>query len=442
MVALGTALVLVTYVTPMASIPTTSAALDAGPGGRAWILSSMSVGLAGALLLSGALGDALGRRRVYVLGLAALGVGALACAASTTTGLFVAARVLEGIGGGAVLACGLAMLSATHDGPARGHATAVWGASVGIGISLGAVVPAVLEFGSGWRETYVVVGVLSLALTLPTIRLVPESAAVTARRIDLPGVLTLCAAMAALVSGLTEARSGVSPLAIALLLAALLLTAAFGVVETHTAQPLVDLHLLRSPGFAAATLGALTTGVGIIGMTSNVPSVLQVGLGHPLWQATGTVLVWSLAGVATSLVVRRTPIPWSGHTTLAAALAVVGGGQLLALGAAQAGSEWRLGPALLVAGLASGVLNAVLGREAVASVPADRAAMGSGSNNTARYLGAAIGITMFTVLARTGPTTSPADVSAGWNVAVLVSAAVSLVGALVVALVGRPRATA
>ena len=75
---------------------------------------------------------------------------------------------------------------------------------------------------------------------------------------------------------------------------------------------------------------------------------------------------------------------------------------------------------LVVAGLGTGVLNAVLGREAVASVPPDRAAMGSGSNNTARYLGAACGITVFTVLM----------VHVGWDQAVLVAAGVSLAGAV------------
>ncbi|HRK47476.1 MAG TPA: MFS transporter, partial [Nocardioides sp.] len=76
-VALGTALVLVTYVTPIATIPATAADLGAGPVARAWILSSMSVGLAGLLLASGVIGDALGRRRAYVVGLVGTAVGAV-----------------------------------------------------------------------------------------------------------------------------------------------------------------------------------------------------------------------------------------------------------------------------------------------------------------------------------------------------------------------------
>jgi MFS family permease len=109
LVSLGTALVLVTYVTPMATVPQTALDLGAGSGARAWILSSMSVGLAAALLASGAVGDAVGRRRSYVAGLALLGVGSLGCAVAPGSAVFVGARVLEGVGGAAVLACGLAL---------------------------------------------------------------------------------------------------------------------------------------------------------------------------------------------------------------------------------------------------------------------------------------------------------------------------------------------
>ena len=93
-----------------------------------------------------------------------------------------------------------------------------------------------------------------------------------------------------------------------------------------------------------------------------------------------------------------------------------------------------------MAGAANGVLNAALGRQAVASVPADRAAMGSGANNTARYVGSGIGITIVTVLlTRSDAAPGAAGLLSGWNVAVLVTVGVSLLGALVV-LLARERA--
>jgi MFS family permease len=439
LVALGTALVLVTYVTPMATIPQTAADLGAGAGARAWMLSSMSVGLAAGLLASGALGDALGRRRTYVVGLAVMGLGALGSALAPWTAVFVGARVLEGLGGAAILACGLAILAHGYPEAAdRARATGVWGASVGLGITAGAILAAALDVGSGWRETYVVVGAAAIGLVFPSLRLLPESAAELARRLDLPGVLTLAASLTLLVSGLTAARSGLSPAASALLALSVLLLVAFTAVEMRSAQPMVDLGLLRSPGFLSATLGALVLGIGIIAMAANVSSLVQLGLGGSLWVATWLVVGWSATSVLTSLLVRRVAIPLSGPDLIGAAMMVVGLGQLLALGIGTDSSPWRLMPSLVVTGLATGVLNAVLGREAVANVPADRAAMGSGSNNTARYLGAACGITVFSVLlSHSGTGAGAAKLVDGWSTAVLVASAVSILGAVLVSAIGH-----
>jgi predicted MFS family arabinose efflux permease len=436
-IAFGTALVLVTYVTPMATVPRTAADLGAGPVARAWILSSMSVGLAAALLAAGVLGDAYGRRRVYAAGLGAIGVGALVCALAQEPVLFVAARVVEGIGGAAVLACGLAVLA--HDfapGPARVHATSIWAASVGLGITSGAILSAALDVGSGWRESYAVVGVVALGLLWPSLRWITESKATDPRRIDVPGLALLVAAITLLVSALTQGRGGVdAPTAVLTVLAALA-AGGFALVERRVAEPLVDPDLLRAPRFRAATLGSLTLGLGIIGMSSFVPTVAQVGLGASLWTASLLVVVWSGTSVVTSYLIRHLRRPPEGPRPIAALLAFVAVGQLTGYGLDASSGVWRLAVPMFVAGLATGVLNALLGREAVASVPPDRAAMGSGANNTARYLGAACGITLFVVVA----THAGSDLLAGWNVAVLVASALTLLGATTIAWSGRARA--
>lgn len=436
-VALGTALVLVTYVTPMATIPATAADLGAGPVARAWILSSMSVGLAAALLASGVLGDAYGRRRAYAAGLTALGIGALACALAQEPLLFIAARTVEGIGGAAVLACGLAVLA--HDfapGPARVHATSIWGASVGLGIAIGALVPAALDTGSRWRATYVAVGLLAVVLLWPSRRLITESAAADPRKIDLPGLVLLIAAMTLLVSALTQGRNGID--APTVVLAALAIAAAVGfvVAERRVPQPLVEPDLLRGPRFRAATLGSLTLGAGMIGMASFVPTVAQLGLGSSLWVASLLVVAWSGTSVVTSYLIRHLRRPLEGPRPIALLLVVVAAGQLLGYGLGATSSPWRLAVPMFVAGLATGVLNALLGREAVASVPPDRAAMGSGANNTARYLGAACGITLFVMVA----THAGDSLVDGWNVAVLLASALTLLGAVAIAATGRARA--
>ncbi len=432
LVALGTGLVLATYVTPMATIADTLGDLHGGPAARAWVMSAMSIGLAATLLATGALGDRVGRRRTFVAGLVVLGLGAVACVAATDTGLFVAARVLQGVGGAAVLACGLAVLAASTEGQHRIRATGVWGASLGLGITAGVVLAGL--FGSGhWRASYVVTALLALALAPLSRRGLPESAALVPRGIDIPGVALLSLGLAALVAAVTEARSGVTPLMATLTVATVALGLAFALVERRVAQPLVEPELLHSPRFLAATIGSTVVGLGIIAMASNAAGLVQQGLGSTVGQATLPLLVWSVASVVASLAARHLRVTVPGPRLIAIALAVVGAGELLALGVTADSSPWRLAPAFLVTGLATGVLNAVLGRESVASVPPDRAAMGSGASNTARYLGAACGITLFSVLmTHSGP-----DLTGGWNVATAVAAGLTLAGAALVAWVGR-----
>ena len=119
------------------------------------------------------------------------------------------------------------------------------------------------------------------------------------------------------------------------------------------------------------------------------------------------------------------------------ALVGVAAGQLL-LWHIGPGSGWeRFLPGLLVAGVASGVLNAALGRESVASVPVGQGSLGSGANNTARYLGSALGVTVVSIVAAPSGVATAASLVDGWNRAVLVTALVSLVGALGVAVLGE-----
>ena len=158
-------------------------------------------------------------------------------------------------------------------------------------------------------------------------------------------------------------------------------------------------------------------------------------LNTALWALLGAAFLlfaWSATSVATALLARRIPDRVSGTTQLAIGLTGVAIGQVLLLGISESSTWVRLLPGLLVAGVSSGVLNAALGREAVSSVPAGRAAMGSGANNTARYVGSALGVTVVAVLAGPVGTPTAAGLVEGWNSAVLFTAAASVVGALVV----------
>jgi MFS family permease len=442
MVSASTLLVLATFVTPLATGYRTAAALGTGAGGQAWLLSAMSVGLSAALLVAGAAADQLGRRRVFIGGLLLVGIGAAVSAAAGSTGVFLVGRLLEGLGAAGVLACSLGLISAAYPlGAGRAGAAAVWGASVGAGTGLGGVLTVLLDPGNGWRGTYWLTAVLAAVLAGTTRLVLPDLGIRTPRRVDVAGPLLLVAALTSVLVALVGTRSGLgmaAVLALFVLGAALLI--AFVVVESRLAVPLVDLALFRVPGFVGASIGALVTGASVVGLMSFLPTVLQRALGESLLSVTLLVLVWSAVSTVTALAVRWLPLI-DGRVLLAAGLGLSAGGLAALAVLAPDGSALRVLPGMVVLGVGYGAANAALGREAVAHVPAERAAMGSGANNTARYLGAAVGVTLVVLITVSGaPAGTAAGLVSGWNTAALAGAGLIAVGALAVLLI-RPRPT-
>jgi MFS family permease len=437
-VAFGTFLALMAYTAPLASLPDIAADLGAGVSASSWIVASTSVGLAVGLVPAGALGDDAGRRSVFTGGAALLAVSSALGAPAPDAWLLVAARVLQGVGAAAVLACGLALLGAAYPGRARVAATAWWGASFGAGVAVGPVLMALVQAGSSWRVTYVVLAGLAAALALAAPALLAESTLGRRRGVDPVGALLLAAGLGCLLTALTEGRLGWGrPQVLGLLAGAVLLLAAFVAHQLRAEAPMLDLRAFRRPRLAAATVGAFVTGTGVIAITSYTPTLLQRGYGRSVLFSAVLLLAWSATSALSALGVRVLPERWSGPTRIAAGLVVVGAGILALSGLSPGTPAGRLVAGLVVAGAGTGAVTATLGREAVASVPPDEAGTGSGINNTSRYVGAAIGVTVVAALAGG----SGAELISGWNVACWVCAGSSVAGALAVAAL-RPAAGA
>jgi len=429
----GTFLALALFTTPFGSLAQVAAVLGAGAGAQTWMLSSMSVGLTAGLLIAGVLADDLGRRRMFVAGSAAI---ALTCAlgvATTSAPLFILGRVGQGLGAAAVISCSLGLIGHTFPtGAKRVRASGMWGAAVGAGIAFGPVLAALVNSSLGWRWPYLLLALLAGAVAVGGRLLLPESVSRRARRVDLPGALLLGSGTVALLAGLVTGRSGwTAPATVALLTAGAVLLAVFVLVERRAERragdPLLELGLLRRPDFAAVTVAGVATGLGVIAAMSYAPIVLERGLHTSPLTGAMAIVIWSVVSVPVALVARKLVI--DGDAQLAAGLALVAVGLCLLTSLHEGDALARLVPGLVIAGVGSGVLNAALGRQAVASVPPERAGMGSGVNNTARYLGSAVGVTIVSVVAthREAPA-----LLAGWNTAVLITAAFSALGAAVV----------
>ena len=434
--ALGTFLALVAFTVPVAAINPIAATLGTGASGRTWVLSSMSVGLGAALLSAGTVSDDFGRRRTFVTGLLVLLLGAAWSALAVGTLGFVLARVVQGVGAAAVIAASLGIIAAAFPaGPGRAAASGVWGASVGAGIAVGPPLAAGLDRLASWRIAYVVIALGCLAVAVAAQRLVPESRSPRGRGIDVWGVVLLAGGMSTLLAALVEGRQHpTAPTAVGLAVLAVASLAGFVVVELRQRDPMLDLSLFAHPPFLAATTAGLATGAGIIALMSYLAGFVGLVLHVEPLAAALLLELWAATSVVTALLARRIPAVVTGRTQLALGLAGTAVGQALMLGVEPDSTWHHFVPGLLVAGVSSGVLNAALGREAVASVPEGRGSLGSGANNTARYVGAALGVTVVSVVAVRTPTA--AGLAAGWNHATWVTLLVSLAGAAVVLAAG------
>ncbi|MFF9339537.1 MULTISPECIES: MFS transporter [unclassified Streptomyces] len=437
--ALATAVALMNYTAPMATLPEMAASFGTPPSAQAWLLNGTPLGLAALLLVAGALADAHGRRRIFLLGTLALGVTTALGAFAGSTALFTAARIAQGAASAAILAGSLGLLADAYpSGRDRIRATGVWGAAVSGGIALGPLLAGALALVD-WRSAYAALGAVALVTAALGARTLAKPPAVRppvvrppggGGRPDLAGATILALAPAALLTALTLGRDGwLRPAPGLLLLASVALVALFLLVERRVAAPMIDPGLLRRPAFRVSTVGALFTGLAVIGLFSVLPALLQRGAGLSALAAAGLFVLWSGTAFVVALQARRLAGRLSAPHQLALGFVLSAAGVLVLLGTADTPAlPWpRLVAGLVVAGAGSGLLNAALPRLAVDSVPPERAAMGSGANNTARYIGSAAGVSLMLALSATAPDT-----------ALVASAALALAGAALT-VAGSPR---
>ncbi|MER7717329.1 MFS transporter [Streptomyces flaveolus] len=422
----ATAVALMTYTAPMVTLPETAADLHTPLSAQAWLLNGTPLGLAALLLVAGSLADDYGRRRIFLSGTLALGITTALGAFATTTWLFTLARIAQGAASAALLASSLGLLVHAFPTPAgRLRATGVWGAFVSGGIAVGPLVTGAIP---NWRLSYGILGAATLIVAGLGARYLSESRSPRGGRPDLAGAVTFGLALVALVAAVTLGRDGWLRAPVGLLLAAtLLLGGLFVLLERRAATPMIDLSLLRRAPFLASSAGGLFTGLAVIGLFSFLPALLQQRLGLSPMDTAWLFLLWSGLSFAVALQARRIAhrVPPRHQLTVGFALHAVGA--LTMLGAVGAGSWTRLLPGLVVAGVGSGLLNAALPLLAVESVPAARAAMGSGAQQTFRYIGSCAGVALTIAIA-----TSSGDLGRGTDVALWVSAGLAAVAAVLV----------
>jgi EmrB/QacA subfamily drug resistance transporter len=395
-VALGAFMLLVDVSIVNVALPSMSTDLHATFTGLQWVIDIYALALAALLLGLGSLADAIGRKPVYLGGLAVFALASLAAGCSPDATVLIVARGVQGAGGAAMFATTIALLGASYQGRDRALAFGVWGAVNGAAAAAGPILGGLLTQAFSWRWVFFVnlpVSVLAIAVSA---RVLPPDRRASDGRIDIdvPGVLAFTVAAGAITAALTRVASTGWTSATTLLLLGVgsLGVVAFVAIEARSRRPVLELALLRRgplPGvLAAAVLYSIAAFAYLAYESLWLQSVRGLSPVH-----TGLALMpLALAAFAVSLLAGRwlhaVPARWR----IGGGLALIGAGAL-AQAHLEAGSSWgALLPGLAVAGIGVGLATGPLAAAALAAVPLDRGGMASGALNTARQLGYALGI--------------------------------------------------
>jgi len=419
-------LVLINYTIPLGMLGPISHDLDATLGDRAWVLSGGALGVAASLLPAGSLADGLGRKRVFVVAATAFAVLSVVGAVAASALMLIVVRVLQGVASGALLAGSLAMIAATFtEARERERATGLWAAMIGAGIAIGPVLGALLSTAVSWRLSYGVLALFGAVLAIAAVAMFAESRAGHSRRVDWPGMALLAAGLGALVAGLLRGNPDgwTAVHVLGLLAAAAVLLAVFVAVEHRRREPMLELQLLRHRGFTAAFVGSLVLGASVIAFMNYFPTWSEQTAGSSVIAVSLQLLLWSVPSVLVAVRADLVGRVLGPRPQLIVGMSTCLLGLVLLFGIDPQSLWTHLIPAFIIAGIGTGMLNAALAHAAVDTVPAESVGLGAGANNTARYVGNALGIAALTALA-SGSNLLPAITAAAGLAAVGVLVAV------------------
>ena len=417
-----------------------------------WAVTGYSLVGAAVIITSGSLGDVFGRKRIFQLGLLLFVASCVLIALSTTGGMVIAGRMIQGAAGATILACGLSLLSVANSGQAQLRAVSLWGAAAAVGAAAGPLLGGVLVELTGWQGLFwvdAVVGVVCIVITAAT---VAESRDPDRpRSIDIAGTILVALTLAPVILALSEGSEwGWTSLAtLGCLAVGIAAGVGFVAVEKRVKVPLLDLALLRNRVLVGSTV-AILIGAGTINALMYLFSLyLQdpATLGFSPLQAGLATLPATAGLVAVAPLVPKLAAKFGGRSVVGAGFAIT------AVGFAVVGinqSSWGYAAfvlPLIAVAVGMGLSNGPASSAATAAVPANQVGEASGVSNMARYVGAAVATALAasiysSVIGRqTAAGADPAEaLSAGLGTASWVMAVFSVAGVLMAVVMGRHRA--
>ena len=391
------------------ALPSIKTSLHVSDTSLQWILIAYTITFGGFLLLGGRAADLLGRRRMFMAGVALFAVSSLVCGFAGSMGVLIAARTVQGIGAAIVSPATLSIITTTfEEGAERNKAIGIWGAMAGSGAAAGVLFGGILTKYAGWEWIFFVnvpVGALVLALTRPLVR---ESRAEGLRRFDAAGAATVTGGLALLVYAISKAPDvgWATGRTIGLLAAAAVLIAAFAWIESRQETPLVPFRIFRTKTLAGANVAGFLLGAVIFANFFILTLYVQQVLGYSALKTGLTFLATAgtlipIAGLSQALVTRIGVRP-----VMTLGLAFVTGAMLwyaqIPVHGAYA-SDLLPGYLMMAFGMAFSFIPVSIA--ALAGVESHEAGLASGLINTSQQIGGALGVAIASTVAFTHVTT-------------------------------------
>jgi EmrB/QacA subfamily drug resistance transporter len=385
------------------ALPTISAQTAVTLTDLQWVNNAFSLSCGALVLAAGRFADVYGRRRLLLIGVAVFGLCSLLTAFLSGMAGLVTGRALMGVGAALILPATLALIPPLFPREEQPRAFGAWMATAWVGQAAGPAVGGALTNLLGWRSLFWVAAPLAAVAFVVIARATPESRDADAPRgVDLAGLLTSAGAAFCLLYALTEGQAAgfTDPLIIGLLVAAVVLAAAFVLVQRRRHNPLVDLRLFRARDFDGALTANLVMNVVFAGLSFVLALYLQTVRGYSALEAglllfPSTVTILAANPLGARLAARRGP-----RTPVALGLALLGVGTVLAGVLSTSSSYWILFAGLLVLGAGLGLLSVPVSDTAVAGPPVALAGTASGVFKTSSMLGGALGVALFAALGK------------------------------------------
>jgi EmrB/QacA subfamily drug resistance transporter len=411
-----------------------------------WTVNAYNLTFAVLLLTGAALGDRFGRRRMFAAGIALFALASMACALSGGAETLIAARSAQGAGAALVMPLAMAILSGAFASEERARALGIFSGVTGFALIIGPAIGGFITENFGWRWIFWInlpIGVLAIALVLARLR---ESFG-PAAALDSPGLVLVAAAALTLVWSLLRGNAAgwSSAGVMTALVAGVLFTAAFVFWELRARAPMVPMRLFRSRAFSAGIAASFLFYAAMYGVLFWLPQFLQTALGYGPLGAGLRLLPWTatlfvtapIAGAVVNKVGERPLV------VIGLLMQAIGLGWIAVMVSPEVAYSNLIAP-LVLAGV--GVSMAMPSAQNAILSSVDVAEMGkaSGVFNMGRFLGGMFGIAaLVAAFSGAGSVDSPATFSTGFAAAMLVAAALSLLGALAGSwLPARPRVAA